>query len=235
MIGQIVFITLISLISGLLAFNHEIKRRVNVNSILSFSGAYLLSICILHLLPDFFSHNDTSTSIYILLGFFLQLILDYFSGGIEHGHTHVNHKKIGKFPILIIISLGIHAFLESIPIHQLHSNHEHSNYFVGILIHKAPIAFVFTALLIAYNLKKSAIISVLIGFSLIAPLGILLGSLVNHSSFLFQAFYAISIGIILHLSTTILLETNEEHKIQWRKILPLLLGASFAILGQLIH
>lgn len=235
MINQIIFITFISLLSGFLAFNEQLRNKVNVTAFLSFSGSYLLSICILHLIPDFFAEYDSGYSVFILFGFFLQLILDYFSGGIEHGHTHVNEKKVGRFPFLIIVSLCIHAFLEAIPINHIDTHHEHSNYYLGILIHKAPIAFVFTALLIAYKLSKTIIVLFLIGFSLMAPIAIFIGNYISSVSGIFQLFYAISIGIILHLSTTILLETNEEHKIQWKKILPLIIGAAFAILGQLIH
>lgn len=235
MIIQIIFLIVVSIFSGLLAFNNAIKARVNVNSFLSFSGAYLLSICLLHLLPDFFQENDSTYSIYILVGYFLQLILDYFSGGIEHGHTHVNHKKLGQYPLLIIVSLCIHAFLEAIPIHHIQNDHHHSTYYLGILVHKAPIAFVFTALLIAYKLSRKTVFTLLIVFSLVAPLGIWLGSYFEQYSNIFQILYAISIGIILHLSTTILLESNEEHKIKWKKITPLFLGAILALLGQLIH
>lgn len=232
---EISFITIVSMISGLLAFHPGLKGKLKVTGFLSFSGAYLLSICILHLLPDFFKDNDSSFSIYILLGFFMQLILDYFSGGIEHGHTHVHAKKVGKFPFLIIISLCIHSFLEALPINHLEDHHFHSSYYLGILIHKAPIAFVFSALLMAYNLSRVTIIMLLVIFSLSAPLGIWLGIYLDGYANLFNAFYAISIGIILHLSTTILFETNEEHKIEWKRVTPILLGLIFAILGLLIH
>ncbi len=235
MIYQLLIISLIPFLSGLLAYNSSLKKSINVQLTLSFSGAYLLGICFLHLLPDLFHYSESNVSFYILIGFFLQLILDYFSGGIEHGHTHVNHKKLGKFPWLVLLSLCFHAFLEALPIHHVDHQFDHGNYFLGILVHKAPIAFVLASLLIAYQLKKHEVLITLAVFSLIAPLGIYLGTLLSFDTELFSKLYALSIGIILHLSTTILLETNEEHKVQWKKLLPLILGAGLAALSSIVN
>ena len=98
----------ISLLSGLLVFIPSLSKKGSTKLILSFSGSFLLSICLLHIIPEIFSgHHDhhLNLGIYLMIGFFLQLILDYFSGGIEHGHTHVNQKKLEHFPLLIFIFL----------------------------------------------------------------------------------------------------------------------------------
>ncbi|MBL4710802.1 MAG: ZIP family metal transporter, partial [Flavobacteriales bacterium] len=95
---------IVSLVSGCFIFIKSFDLKTKISSLLSFSGAYLLGICFLHLIPELFEENDSSVGLYLLIGFFLQLILDYFSGGIEHGHAHVNKKKIGRFPLLIFLS-----------------------------------------------------------------------------------------------------------------------------------
>lgn len=225
----------IALLSALLAFFFKDQARKSISAILSFSGAYLLSICFLHLLPELFQNESEYLGVFILLGFFLQLILDYFSGGIEHGHTHVNHKRIGKFPLLVLLSLCLHAFLESIPIHHIDNQSNLGEYLIALLIHKAPIAFILSSLLIAYKLSKTKIITGILLFAAVAPLGLYFGSSFEISSIYFQNLWAISVGIILHLSTTILLETNEEHKIHWKKVLPMVLGACMALLSLAIH
>jgi zinc transporter ZupT len=220
------------LFSGATVFLKHNKLIHYTSHLLAFSASYLLSICFLHLLPELFE-GGTTAGFYLLIGFFLQLVLDYFSGGIEHGHAHVNKKRLGTFPWLIFLSLCLHAFLETIPLEHLSHEHEHHSYLTGLVLHKIPISFVLTALLLGYGLKKWMVIAGLFAFSLIGAMGTLVGGMSGLLQDYAQQFLALSVGIILHLSTTILLETNEEHKIQWRKLLPMLLGMSLALLSSL--
>ena len=226
---------LVSFLSGLLVFAKQLNLKNKINFLLSFSGAYLLGVCFLHLIPELFESGDESVGMYLLIGFFLQLVLDYFSGGIEHGHTHVNSKKIGKFPYLVFISLGLHAFLESFPLIELNHEMESSSYLWGLLLHKVPIAIILGSLLLAYKLKNAQIFIAILLFSLMAPMGAFIGSSFNSDTTIYQQFLAVSIGIILHLSTTILLETNEEHHISFKKLVPILLGVALALLTLVIH
>jgi len=226
---------LVSFISGSLVFAKQLNLKNKITFLLSFSGAYLLGVCFLHLIPELFESGDESVGLYLLIGFFLQLVLDYFSGGIEHGHTHVNSKKIGRFPYLVFISLGLHAFLESFPLTELNQEMESSSYLWGLLLHKGPIAIILGSLLLAYKLKNSQIFIAIILFSLMAPLGAFIGSSFTSDTTIYQQFLAVSIGIILHLSTTILLETNEEHHISLKKLVPIMLGVALALLTLVIH
>lgn len=223
----------VGLVSGSLVFLKKGLRKY-INSLLSFSGAYLLSVSFLHLLPHLFEGESHDLGIYLLIGFFLQLILDYFSGGIEHGHTHVNHKQIGKFPFLIFFSLCLHAFIEAFPISHL-SQDEGWSYLSGLSLHKAPIAFILASLLLGYQLPKTNILIGILIFSLMAPLGAFWGSSISEETQAFKQLMAISVGIILHLSTTILFENNEEHLIKWKKLLPMLAGALLALLTLIGH
>ena len=54
-----------------------------VRLVLAFSGAYLLSVTILHLLPEVYTetNNYKKTGIFILLGIVIQSILESFSKG----------------------------------------------------------------------------------------------------------------------------------------------------------
>lgn len=236
--NQILVLFLASVIASTLVLTGKLNVKKFIQSLLSFSAAFLLGVSFLHLLPEAFASSYSSTGVFILIGFFLQLALDYFSGGIEHGHLHVEKGKIGKsFPWLIVFSLCLHAFLEATPLLHLHpsSNDVHSPFLLGLLLHKIPIAIVLAALLVGYQTKKSASIIVIILFALMAPMGALLGSeLQNHEEYL-NPMIALSVGIILHLSTTILIETNEKHEVSWKKALPMLLGAGLSLLSVLLH
>ncbi|HKJ05882.1 MAG TPA: hypothetical protein VJ970_00295, partial [Flavobacteriaceae bacterium] len=140
--------------------------------LLSFSGAYLLAITILHLLPEVFSNYALNNKIglYILAGVLLQLILDFFSRGAEHGHIHTNTNN--KIPIALLVSLSFHAFLEGLPLGHAHN---HSHLLWAIVVHKIPIAIILATFLLNSNLPKLVTGLLLIGFSLMSPLGSFLG------------------------------------------------------------
>ncbi|MGY8939806.1 MAG: ZIP family metal transporter, partial [Flavobacteriales bacterium] len=59
-----------------------------VRLLLAFSGAYLLSVTILHLLPEVYttSSDYKKVGVFILIGIILQSVLESFSKGAEHGH-----------------------------------------------------------------------------------------------------------------------------------------------------
>ena len=66
-----------------------IKKGSNIKLLLSFSGGFLLTIIFTHILPESYEMNS-NTGFFILIGFMLQLVLEYFSKGAEHGHTHIH-------------------------------------------------------------------------------------------------------------------------------------------------
>src|SRR5690606_4168752 len=132
-------------------------KRDNANFlklILSFSGAYLFSITVLHLIPHVY-HSGSSPYIglYVLGGFLFQIVLEQFSHGIEHGHVHKPNGSSGLFPLGILISLCIHAFIEGMP---LASNHQNELVF-GIAIHHIPAAFALASLLVNTKLTRGKI------------------------------------------------------------------------------
>ena len=126
-----------------------------VRLLLAFSGAYLLSVTILHLLPEVYTvHTDAKrVGIFILVGIILQSVLESFSKGAEHGHIHI-HSDGKKFPTLLFVSLCIHAFSEGLPVHNADSN-----LLWAIVVHKIPIAIVLTTFLINTKYPKKTIFS----------------------------------------------------------------------------
>ena len=141
-----------------------------VQILLAFSGAYLLSITILHLLPEIYNSTHTSIGLFILLGLLFQLILDFFSKGAEHGHIHFQENS--AFPWALFISISIHAFMEGIP---LAHNHHHDHLLWAIVIHKIPIAIILGTFFVRSSIPKAAAILFLTMFSLMSPLGNLAG------------------------------------------------------------
>ncbi|SEQ91102.1 ZIP family metal transporter [Pedobacter rhizosphaerae] len=200
--------------------------------ILSFSGAYLFAITVLHLIPDAYSGPDSKEiGIFILIGFLLQVFLEQFSEGVEHGHIHKHHDG-HVFPFGIMISLCLHAFLEGMPL----AKDQHNELIFGISLHHIPAAFALASILMQNHFKKGSIILYLVIFALMAPfgyyvsLGLSNGSIGGVEAY-FNKIMGIVIGIFLHISTTILFESSADHKINTRKMIAVLLGISVALIG----
>jgi len=191
-----------------------------VRLLLAFSGAYLLSVAILHLLPEvYIASSDTKmVGIYILAGIILQSVLESFSKGAEHGHIHI-HTDGKTFPTLLFVSLCIHAFSEGLPI-----NHAGENLLWAIVVHKIPIAVVLTTFLLHTNFSKTTIVIFLSVFGLMSPLGVLLSEEMVFFEKYIMEITALIIGVFLHISTIILFESSENHKFNLKKFLAILAG-----------
>ena len=212
------------LIGALIVLVLKQKRSLFTKLLLSFSGAFLLALTLFDLLPEVYHHLDTKlTGLYIMFGILLQIILEFFSKGAEHGHIHI-HKDNTQFPWLLFISLCIHSFLEGFPIHQ------HNDMVYGVLIHKIPIATLITSFLVQSNYSKMQIAGFLIFFAAMTPLGTFIS---NNTSLAEQYIYiinAIVIGIFFHISTVILFESSEGHKFNMSKLLAIIFGVAIAYL-----
>ena len=88
-INQIAVLFFSVIIGGSIYFIFKPEKKSFLLLTLAFSGAFLFALCILELIPSLYKMDFKNTGLFILLGFFLQIILDYFSQGIEHGHIHV--------------------------------------------------------------------------------------------------------------------------------------------------
>ena len=224
MVYIILFITVLT--GMFLAMRLKNVNNQHVNLLLSFSGAYLLSVVVFHLLPGVYDKlNGKTAGFLIMSGIVFQLILELFSHGAEHGHKHAFGSKA---PWLLWLSLAIHAFLEGLPINQGH--HLHTGYFYGILIHKLPVAMVLTTVMLEAGLSKSKILLFLTGFALMTPLAAFLGN----SAVLFTTYAtyinAFVVGILAHIGTTILFENEHSHHFNLRKFLLIFLAMFLAYL-----
>jgi len=193
---------------------------------LSFSGAYLLSITVLHLLPEVFESHQENIGVYILIGILIQTILEFFSKGAEHGHVHV-HPFTKGIPWLLFISLSLHAFLEGIPLGTIHSN----LLLWAIVVHKIPITIVLFIFLIDTKLSKKTTYLFMLIFALMSPLGLLISKETSIFSIYHTEITAIIIGIFLHIATAILFESTKNHQFNIRKFIAVLLGFLIAFIS----
>lgn len=212
-----------------------IKTRI-LKLLLAFSGAYLFALCVLHLIPEVYSSHSATVGIYILVGFFLQVALEIFSEGIEHGHIHVHEHQHNAFPLALMIGLCVHSFLEGMPLVQNFSDEKTRNSLLaGIILHHIPVAIALMSMLLDSGIRKGYALFYLILFACMAPLGAVASNLVSENSVsnlssYFNNVMALVIGIFLHISTTILFETSEEHRFNYYKLITILFGAGLALI-----
>lgn len=193
----------------------------NMEVFMAFSGAFLLSITVFELLPHVFESPSKSIGVYIMLGILLQIFLEFFSKGAEHGHIHL-HSESKHFPWVLFISLSIHAFMEGFPIS------EDNNLLVAIIIHKVPVAIILSFFFITAGYKQSTTLFFLFFFALMTPLGSFISTNYELVHQYETQISAVVIGIFLHVSTTILFESSKNHKFNLPKMTAVILAVVIA-------
>lgn len=253
------------------------NNKKSLKLLLAFSGAFLLSLTVMHLLPEVYestahteavqevatqnhaadaheghdhsehnheahdheahdhtnhdheahaehahNHANNPIGLFIMAGIVFQIILEYFSKGAEHGHVHGGHDHSHKMPWLLFISLCIHALLEGMPVSL------HNDLAWGIAIHHFPIAIILTAFFINSGLNKMAIMLFMFAFAAMTPVGTLLSGQLHMLGDYHTEISAVVVGILFHISSTIIFESSEGHKFNLAKLLVIILGVIMA-------
>jgi zinc transporter ZupT len=239
----IIVLFLSVLLSALLVLKVKVKEQ-NLRLLLAFSGAYLLSVSFTHIIPNIFSgEGNAFLGYFVLLGFFIQLFLEYLSAGVGHGHDHhLDHEHGIKIaPMALLLGIILHAFFEGMPFaHEFHDHtHLQESLLIGIVIHKIPITIVLTSLFINANYGYRKTLIYMIIFALASPMGSFISSLgadiieIDIDTY-YNIIMALVVGIFMHISTTILFESDKNHHFNLRKMMVILVGVIFAILSILI-
>ena len=208
------------------------KDDANFKLILSFSGAFLFSIMMLHLLPEIFQTHGVKAGLFMLIRFFIQVFLEQATHGIEHGHIH-HHSESNTFLISLFIGLSIHSFFDGIPAALPHTGEqERSTLLYGIALHKIPEGFALASIFLFSKYTKTKTLIIVLLFSLIAPAGALVSSFIQETdSSYYPLLLAIVAGSLLHVSTTILFESESgKHAYTFKKILVIIFGVALSLL-----
>lgn len=240
------------LLSGLIIYLMPSGKTRNFKLLLVFAGAYLFSITVIHILPELYVQNQEVEiiGVFVLAGFFLQQLLEYFTSGIEHGHLpdrqgeshthdhghhHHNHQRQVS-AIVLLVALCVHAFLEGAMLAQPESmnfKYDVNAILLGIALHRAPAAFALMTVLSFQLHSRNKALPYLLGFSLAAPVGLFISSYLADVEVLsasgLNLLYALVCGNFLHISTTIVFESSPDHRFNSRKLTIALLGALVAV------
>lgn len=238
------------LISALLFFPaflvgiYVIKRPLQKRSLgfmLAFSGSFLLSITITHLLPEVFHGHQHWLGAVVLAGFFVQILFDVFSGGVDHGHgemahshaaghTHAGHSGLSLWGVLPAVFL--HGLIEGVPLFYI-QQFDHP-LVLAIAFHSVPVVAVFANVLKGHGLNVKQRFVLIALFSSMPILGMMMGGILSSSNHSIWAmlFPALAAGVFLNMATTILLESGHEHQYKWRRLIFIVVGL---FLGLLFH
>lgn len=246
---KLLVLFLTPLLAGLLIFLVPRGKNTNYRMLLVFAGSYLFAITVTHILPELYqqSRGLELIGLFVLIGFFLQQLLEYFTSGVEHGHLHTNdhthahghhhdHHHAAVSALVLLSALCIHAFLEGGMLAESPDNkpvYDANAILLGIALHRAPAAFALMTVLAVQLHSRRKAIPYLIGFSLAAPVGLLIGSYLASTDVLSSTgliyLYALVSGNFLHISTTIVFESTPGHKFDARKMAIAVFGALVAV------
>jgi zinc and cadmium transporter len=223
----VLFVTVIA--SGSLIFFFKSDDPRILKFLLAFSGAFLIGITFLKLIPEVFAVPTVFTGLFVLLGFLLQLFLELITEGAEHGHKHAHSDNERVSPFLLLLGLCIHSFLEGMPLVGSFNIALQHSLVLGIVVHNIPISLTLMSLFLHYGCTKTKAFIYLGIFALMTPLGsvfsnVLDATFTNSLNLYFNYALAVVIGIFLHVSTSILFETEENHRYNLQKFLTVIIG-----------
>ncbi|MBS1630872.1 MAG: ZIP family metal transporter [Bacteroidetes bacterium] len=208
--------------------------------LLAFSGSALLGITCLHLLPETFQDLPEHAGVYLLAGFFLQLLIQRTTHGVEHGHVHQEGHGHGLAVTGIFAGLALHAFMEGLPL-SFHYRDPATgpSLYLAVGLHKLPEAMILGVLLrTAYSRSKAA--GLILLFSCITPAAALLAAFLGiRYGFMAKTvtvLIPVVAGAFIHISTTIFFESGTKHHLlSYQKIAAMAAGVALAALTLLLH
>ncbi len=198
--------------------------------LLSFSGAFLLGVVFLHMLPELYAEEGPRIGFWVLGGFLLQVVLEFFSHGIEHGHVHATPGK--ALPLVTLMSLCLHSYAEGIPFADP-AVAGNIPFLAGVLLHKMPMAIALATVLLRSGTSVVASWAMIGTFAVAAPLGIFTGVLLGEGMghHFLHDMLGLAIGMLLHISTTIIFESAPEHRFNAARFVAVLVGAALAMVS----
>jgi zinc transporter ZupT len=229
-----------TVVSGSLFFFIRKDIHKPLKFLLAFSGAFLMGITFLSLVPEVYAHATELTGLFVLAGFLLQVGLELITEGAEHGHKHQHHENETVSPFLLLTGLCIHAFLEGMPITGEPSSHIEHTLVYGIIVHNIPISLTLVGLFLHYGCSRTSTLLYLALFAVMTPLGALVSHFIDQNFMasmdqFFNYVLAVVIGIFMHVSTAILFETEENHRYNLKKFVTVIAGLVVAFLVSHAH
>jgi hypothetical protein len=99
----------------------------------------------------------------------------------------------------------------------------------GIAIHHLPIAIILTTFFLNAELNKTSLFFFMLTFAVMTPLGTVVSDSLPILNTYYTEITAVVIGILFHISSTIIFESSEGHTFNIAKISVIILGIGLAV------
>jgi len=216
---------LLFFITAIVGFSvYFIKRELlgkYIDYIKLFGASFFLGVIVLHLLPEVFSQGIKEVGLFIALGFFVQVLLETYTG--TEPHDHVLPEKLTNYSVTLLIGLSIHAFFEGFPLadsyHDLHHHHVEHTYLAGVILHKIPVIVILVLMMLGSGLSKMKTGAQIILFSLMTPLGMLVGEIIEPGSQWSVYILAFVVGSISHIAMHLIITRDLKTQSVWTTFL----------------
>ena len=205
------------LVWATLLIGHRTVSPSFMNGITIFGGAFLLGSCFINLVPHIFLVSDGSAFVVgsihfkitaaVLVGFLIQMLLESLTNGVEHGQSH-EAEEVST--VGLMLGLSLHSFLEGMPLVDI-DGEVHRGLLYGIVLHNIPISVILIGLFVSngYSAVKSILLLSL--FAVMTPIGSLCNLyLLPPDSTLQRLLMGVVVGILLHVSVSILFDHHEK-------------------------
>ncbi len=222
-----------SLAGGLFGIKGLSSKTQLIQFANGFSGGFLISISLVHLLPE---ATLKENYIYALFGFGLFYIIEAITKGSACADEMCpeEHREKGY---LAFAGLSFHSLIDGIAMGFGFGASETLGILIGIaiLLHKAPMGFSLVSILLGRGQTPTATKTMLFIFSLLTPVGAIFGafSLIGRPELLPMAL-AFSGGTFLHISISELLpkvHTESSRNIVYYVLSGIALGLLTKLIG----
>jgi zinc and cadmium transporter len=222
---------LVILLVGTLPLTWKIEGKI-FDCLLAFGAGVLLSAALLHMLPAAIPVLGPNTGIYVLIGYLIMTLLERFTMAHPCGESVCPNHRLG---LVALLGLSVHSVIAgmALGVGLLDATDLSTSValMAAILVHKIPETLALMGLISAARWKHKAMVISLVVFSLMGPLGILLGSLqALHSPTFLSSALATSAGTFLYIASSDLLpQLHKKMKQEWLYLFAFLAG--LAVLG----
>lgn len=232
--GTIIFAYLLIIVCvvvwAILLVGHRSVSPSFMQGITIFGGAFLFGSCFINLVPHIFLAEGANAFVVgswgfkvaasVLAGFFVQLLLEILTKGVEHGHDH-GTADVGV--IGLMVGLSLHAFLEGMPLADT-DGEIHRGLLYGIVLHNIPIAVILVTFFMQNGYSSLKSLALLSLFAVMTPLGSLFNLfLLPPDPTLQRMLMGVVVGILLHVSVSILFDHHDK-RLSWGKVLLIVLA-----------
>jgi zinc transporter ZupT len=216
---------------GIYVINHYAEwGHRNAAYFMSFAAGVLISVTLLHVMPEAYGMNDQAP-IFILVGFMgLYVINRFLSAGDDHSHSKTN-LMIGIIPM---IGIGIHSFIDGV-IYTVTFNvsiFTGTLAAIGMVLHEFPEGIVTFLLLERGGFsRRKAITWSLLAAAVSTPLGTLPSYpfIADLEENILGMLLSLSAGALLYVGATHLLPLVQNEKKKYT-LISLLIGIVVAVI-----